>query len=50
MIGPKENWKLSISTLKAVIKFAIGTTKKLTHNIEGEVRRLAPKVINSAVF
>ena len=35
MDGPKEKWKPSIPTVKAVIKFAIAT-KKLNHSIENE--------------
>lgn len=33
--GPNKDWKLSVSTVKAVIKFAMDT-EKLTHNIESE--------------
>lgn len=33
--GPKENWRPSVSTVKAVIKFVMAT-KKLTHTSESE--------------
>lgn len=33
--GPRANWKPSISTVKAVIMFALAT-KKSAHNIESE--------------
>ena len=33
--GPKENWKPSVSIVKAVIKF-FTATKKLAHNSESE--------------
>ena len=33
--GPKEDWKPSVSTVKAVIKFAMDT-ERLAHNIESE--------------
>ena len=33
--GPKEDWRPSVSTVKAVIKFAMDT-EKLTHDIESE--------------
>ena len=35
MDGPKEDWKPSVSTMKAVIKFA-KDTEKLTHNVASE--------------
>ena len=37
--GPKKDWKPSVCTVKAVIKFAIDT-KRLAHNIESETKRL----------
>lgn len=33
--GPKENWRPSVSTVKAVIKFVMAT-KKLTYTSESE--------------
>ena len=33
--GPRENWRPSVSTVKAFIKFAIATDKR-AHNIESE--------------
>lgn len=33
--GPRENWRPSVSTVKAVIKFVIATNK-VVHNIESE--------------
>ena len=38
MDGPGENWKPSVSTVKAIIKFAMAT-EKLAHNTESETEQ-----------